>query len=308
MVAHLYYERKLIQEEIARRLEVSRPTVARLLARAHDDGIVRITVREPGRRAPELEAALVEGFGLRAAVVVTGSLGSEHARNFLLARAAYGLFAENAAGVGRLGLGWGRAVSTFVEAVEEGRTRLGADARVVPLIGGSGQTGDFFQINEIVRRAARALGASAGLLHVPAVVGSEALRRALVSEDSVRPVVESWERLDVAVVGIGGRLDGSYGHAFLGEYLRDGALAGVAVGDVCARYFDADGGALAGDLDAGLVAVGRAALRRVPLAVGVAGGPGKVPGILGAVRAGLVNALVTDEETAAGCLRAAEAA
>jgi hypothetical protein len=65
---------------------------------------------------------------------------------------------------------------------------------------------------------------------------------------------------------------------------------------------------IGGELEAGLIAVGRGDLRRVPMATGVAGGPGKVSGILGAARAGLVNALVTDEETAASCLRLSEAA
>lgn len=308
VVAHLYYEQKLIQEEIARRLSISRPTVARLLARAHEDGIVRIVVREPGRRVADLEAALVDEFRLTAAVVVAGSFDSEHARDVLLSRGALELFKESSAGIERVGLGWGRAVLTFVGAVEGGGVPLGPGAEVMPLIGGSGQTSDVFQINEMVRRAARTLGASARLLHVPALVAGEDVRRALVSEVSVRPVVESWRRLDVAVVGIGGRVDESYQHAFLGDYLRDGALTGAAAGDVCAHYFDIEGRTLGEELDAGLIAIGRQDLRRVPMAIGVAGGPGKVSGILGAVRARLINALVTDEETAASCLRLSEAA
>ena len=308
VVAHLYYEQKLIQEEIARRLEVSRPTVARLLARAHRDGIVSIVVREPGRRVADLEAALVEEFRLSAAVVVPGAFDSEHARNVLLSRGAMELFGESTPGVGRVGLGWGRAVLTFVGAVEGGGVPLGSSAELVPLIGGSGQASDVFQINEMVRRAARALGASARLLHAPALVAGGEVREALLAEASVRPVVESWRRLDVAVVGIGGRIDASYQHAFLGDYLGDEALTGAAAGDVCAHYFDIEGRALGGTLEAGLIAVGRKDLRRVPMAIGVAAGPGKVSGILGAVRARLVNALVTDEETAASCLRLSEAA
>jgi DNA-binding transcriptional regulator LsrR (DeoR family) len=42
VVAHPYYEQKLIQKEIAHRLEISRPTVARLSARVHRDGIVTV--------------------------------------------------------------------------------------------------------------------------------------------------------------------------------------------------------------------------------------------------------------------------
>jgi Putative sugar-binding domain len=46
----------------------------------------------------------------------------------------------------------------------------------------------------------------------------------------------------------------------------------------------------------------------IPLAVGVAGGPEKVAGIVGAARAGLLKALVTDEDTANGCLEISDVA
>jgi len=91
---------------------------------------------------------------------------------------------------------------------------------------------------------------------------------------------ENARQLDVSVVGIGGRIDGAH-------------LLGAALGE---------------GLEAGLIAVGWGDLKRVPMATGVAGGLGKALGILGAIRARLVNALVTDEETAAGCLRLSEAA
>jgi DNA-binding transcriptional regulator LsrR (DeoR family) len=123
----------------------------------------------------------------------------------------------------------------------------------------------------------------------------------LVQQEVVR-------RPKVAVVGIGGGIDASCQHAPQGDYLGDEALTGAAAGDVCAHYFDIGGRALGGELEAGLIAIGWEDLGRVLMAIGVAGGPGKVSGILGAVRSGLVNALVTDEETAASRPRLSEAA
>ncbi len=69
-----------------------------------------------------------------------------------------------------------------------------------------------------------------------------------------------------------------------------------------------DGTPLGEEHDARLIAASREEFKRIPLTVGVAGGPEKVAGIVGAARAGLVNALVTDEETANGCLQVSEAA
>ena len=312
--AHLYYEKGLTQEEVARRMEVSRPTVSKLLSLASKEGIVRVSVSRPGGRDVDLQTALVDFLGLRSAVVVPGLTGSARARDVLLAQGALELLEESMPAlpkVGCLGLGWGRATLAFVEAVEQKRdVVLGGAAEVVPLIGGSGQSLDVFQVNELVRRAANAMGASARLLHAPALVKNQALRAALLADSSVRPVVEAWRRLDVAVVGIGKRPDPTYATAeyLQDEYLRDESLLLSAVGDTCSHYFDADGAVVGKEHDARLIAVGRDELRRVPLTIGVAGGLEKASGIVGAARARLINALVTDTETARGCLQIAQAA
>ena len=311
--AHLYYERGFTQEEVARRMEVSRPTVSKLLSLASQEGIVRISIRAPGQRDLGLQTALVESLGLRSAVVLPGPRGSVRAREILLAQGTLELLKESLPTLPKveyLGLGWGRAMLAFVEALEQkSEISLSGMAEVVPLIGGSGQSLDIFQINEIVRRAANALGASARLLHAPALVNNERLRAALFAETSVRPVVEAWRKLDVAVVGIGRKLDPSYLADYLQEEpLQHEALVRWSVSDVCSHYFAADGEALGEEHDTRLIAISRAELERIPLTIGVAGGPEKVAGIVGAARARLINALVTDEETANSCLQIAKAA
>ncbi len=307
MAAHLYYEKELNQAEVARRMEVSRPTVSKLLALASKERIVRISVRKPGQRNLALEASLIDSLGLRAAVVLPGASKSAAAREVLLAQGALVLLKECLPALPQvryMGLGWGKAVLAFVEALERTDMFLGGAAEAVPLIGGSRQSLEVFQTNEIVRRAANAFGASARLLPAPALVKNESLRAALLDEPSVRPVVEAWRKLDVAVVGIGRRL----GPTYLPEYLQHESLVRSSVSDVCSHYFAADGTALGEEHDARLIAASREEFKRIPLSVGVAGGPEKVSGIVGAARAGLVNALVTDEGTANSCLEIADAA
>jgi DNA-binding transcriptional regulator LsrR (DeoR family) len=126
---------------------------------------------------------------------------------------------------------------------------------------------------------------------------------------SVRPVAEAWRKLDVAVVGIGRKLDPTY----LAEYLQEETLQHEplepsSVSDVCSHYFAAGGEALEEEHDVRLTAASRDVFRWIPLPVGVAGGPKKVAGIVGAARAGLIKALVTDEDTANGCLEITDVA
>ena len=311
--AHLYYEKGFNQEEVARRMEVSRPTVSKLLALASKEGVVHISVRRPGQRDVGLQTALADALGLRFTAVVPRTTGGARVREILLAQGTWELLRESLPTLSKveyMGLGWGRAMLAFVEALEQrGDIFLGGTAEVVPLIGGSGQSLEIFQINEIVRRAAIALGATARLLPAPALVKNERLRAALLTEASTRPVVEAWRKLDIAIVGIGRRLDPSY----LADYLQDEPLQHEpllrwSVSDVCSHYFAADGTALGEEHDARLIAASRDEFERIPLTIGVAGGPEKVSGIVGAARARLINALVTDEGTENSCLQIAKVA
>ena len=56
-VARLYHERGMRQSDIASQLDLSQATVSRLLKRAEDERIVRITVSMPHGTYTELEEA-----------------------------------------------------------------------------------------------------------------------------------------------------------------------------------------------------------------------------------------------------------
>ena len=71
-----------------------------------------------------------------------------------------------------------------------------------------------------------------------------------------------------------------------------------AVGDVCHRFFDADGNLVRGQLDDRVVGISPADYRGIPRRVGLAGGARKHAAIRAALRGGWVNVLLTDVETA----------
>ena len=69
-------------------------------------------------------------------------------------------------------------------------------------------------------------------------------------------------------------------------------------GDICARHYDAQGGELDIDLNQRIVGIELEALHDIEKVIGVAGGEAKSEAILGALRGGHVNVLVTDDATA----------
>jgi DNA-binding transcriptional regulator LsrR (DeoR family) len=292
-VAKLHYEADLSQVEIARRLNVSAPTISRLLRRAREEGIVRIEI--PDIETPEeLNRRLVETLGLKHAAVVEAPEA-----NLLAALAGPVGQMLREAGLRRdsvLAIGWGRAVRAVIEA---GLPEI-EGVVTVPATGGMQQSAPHFQINEFVRLAAEQLGGTPRFIHAPYLPSPES-RDAFLSDPIIHENVALWERLDAALVGIG------LTHTAEGASSatpHEQALAHAA-GDVVRHYFDVDGTLVPWEGESRLIAVTPEQLRATPLVIGVAVSTRKVPAIRGAIRAGLVNALVTDVRTAQAVLEGA---
>lgn len=69
------------------------------------------------------------------------------------------------------------------------------------------------------------------------------------------------------------------------------------VGDVCGWHFDIQGRIVDTYLNRCIVSLDSTALKKIPHVVGVAVGRPKAPAILGAIRGGFINVLVTDSTT-----------
>ena len=79
--------------------------------------------------------------------------------------------------------------------------------------------------------------------------------------------------------------------------VEEARRSGVAA-DVCGIMMDDQGRLVATDLFARLITAAPEDLRQIPLRLAVVSGPRKAAGVLAAVKAGLINAVVTDAATA----------
>ncbi len=295
--ARMYYLEDATQGEIAARLGVSRPTVSRLVAEARKAGLVRIEVVDPFQdETVALAERLQVVLGLHAvhlaAVTHAATLGSD-------------LAAPLAAAVGAMGLVPGDAVlvssgSTVYDIAHTGLPSM-QGVQLVPTVGGQADPNRWFQTNEITRAAAERSGAIPAFLFAPALPG-RTLRTSLDEDPAFQHVVGLWDRAKGAVLGIGAPVVTRHELA-RGLPVEDEAFDRAA-GDVCLNFFAADGSAIEFPGSDRMVRTSREVLAAVPHAVGVAVGAAKVPSILGAVRARLVNELVTDAATARALLDA----
>ena len=298
-VARLYHEGGVRQPQIAAELNMSQARVSRLLRQASEIGVVRTVVTLPPGVYTDLEDELQHRYGLRDAVVVDADGARGQVIPALGGATAQYLHATLTGGE-ILGVSSWSATLLAAAEVMPARTSSPLD-RVVQIVGGHGDPSVQVQANRLTGDLAAVTGARPVLLPAPGLVSSPALRRALTRDPAIGEVMKSWQELDLALVGIGSLepspLLRQSGNALTRDEQDELRRVG-AVGDVCLRFFDADGTPLKTPLDQRVVSITPADLMQVPRRVGVAGGPAKYRAIRAALRGGWVNVLVTDLDTA----------
>ena len=296
-VATLYYRSRLDQEEIARRVGVSRSTVSRMLSEALESGVVEIRIRGSLPLAEELQRDLVRKFGLRDALVLDAN-GRRVDTLDRIGRLAARYLDTTLSDGDVLAISWGTGVRAVADGLEP---KVPRNVEVIQMLGGAGSRNLDVDGTELARRLAGLLGGRCRYLNVPLVVDDEEVAAGLLRQRGVRETLAAAAQADLAIVGIGALVPS------VSSMLRAGHLTrrditelrrSGAVGDVCGHLFTVDGALVDAEIARRIVAVGVAALRRIPRVVGIAVGTEKVEAILGAMRSGLVNVLATDDATA----------
>jgi len=289
-VSRLYYELGETQNAIAELMGVTRPQVSRLLKRARAEGIVEIRIVDSTTVTSPAGEALRRSYGLDGVHLAPTIAGPEDLTRRMVGRLAAQVLRTVVRDGMVIGVGDGASVSAAADALEE--TASPVVATIVPLCGGHWSPGPE---REPYRRIAEALGAQPRGLMAPGLVDDAATKQALVAHAGVRAVVDLWDRLDVALFGIGGP---AWSVSKVGEETERQLEVGGAIGEVLIAPFDIDGRFVCPAMRDRVIAFDARALGRVPVAIGVASGEAKVKAILGALRAGVVRTLVTDVASA----------
>jgi len=289
------------QIEIARSSGLDPSTVSRYLKRAREDGIVEIHIRRPHNLDDILARELATAFELKRAIVVEESMDGDTYGGVARAAAEY-LDGQLANGT-RLGLSWGRMLSAVVRSMSSSRL---AKLDISLLHGGVGSAGAGIQGHELARYLVSLHpGSTVRYLHAPILVDSPDIRDAMMRDGSIRAALDAVSDVELALVGIG-TLDQSaplvrYGHISRSD--TDRLHAAGATGDMATRFFTRTGEPVH-VLDDRLLAVEWDQLEGIPVVVAVATGHKKSDAILGALRSGCIDVLVTDEGTAHEVLHA----
>ncbi len=303
-VARMYYSQSIRQMEITERLNIHQSTVSRLLKKAQQAGIVKISVTVPNGIHADLEEALESRFDLKEAIVVDSVNNNEDqiARD-LGAAAAY--FLEQAIKPGEvIGISsWSAALLEMINAMHP--SKGSAESKVVQILGGLGNPAAQTHATHLTQRLASLIGGSAILLPAPGITTSPEAKRVLMKESYVREATELFDHVDMVLVGIGAvepsKLLASSGNVFSAQEQAQLQKQG-AVGDICLQFFDAAGTPVKTPLGERVIGITLPQIKKARRVIALAGGKRKTNAILSALVGRWVNVLITDRYTAKAIL------
>lgn len=298
-VARLYHEEHLTQKEISTKLCFSQGTVCRLLRKAVEQGIVRITVISPEGTFVDLEELLEQRFGLAQVVIVRAANDVEESVQSALGAAAAHYLETTVKPQEAIGVdSWSATLRSMVEQMH--LVWKVAECQVVQVMGGVGDPSAEKDAQYLMTQLASLVQGDAHFLPAPCVVDSKDAADVLAQDPYLRETMMLFDRITVALVGINSVEPSSlFAGAKLFSAVKLQTLqARGAVGNICLRFYDVRGEEIENPLSARVFGLESVQLKSIPRVVGIAGGKRNRQAILGALRGHWINVLITDQFSA----------
>ncbi|WP_132996403.1 sugar-binding transcriptional regulator [Sporanaerobacter acetigenes] len=300
-IAYMYYIDEMSQNQIAKEYGISRSMVSMMLNEARTKGIVRIEIKDSELYCFDLQRKMEKIFGLKKAIIVPRLSKNEDGLITQLADGATEYLGQIIDHNMTIAVSWGRTVYEVASRIRSnGKTNI----VISPLVGGIGNEMNIYHSNVIADTMSKNLGASSLGLYSPVFVATKEVRNLIFNDKSIKKVIETSERADIAIVGIGSIAASTMADIGLLEEddIKQLLDAGV-IGDISTCFFDKNGQYTENIFSDRTVALSLEQLRKIPTIVAVAGGDKKIKAIHGALKGGLMDVLVTDEVVARSILK-----
>jgi len=294
--AWLYHIGRMSQEEVSRRMGLSRFKVLRLLAEARERGLVRISIEHETTGTLALADRLATRFALTEVQVAPEvGEGDEAARRAVGQLAAGYLARVGRDGAMTVGVGWGRTLAAMAEALTGLRN---PELVFVSLMGSMTRASATSPLDVCVRLAALT-GGRAVFLPAPFLADSAEDSAQILRQRMVREALDIAKSARQMIVSVGectpDALLSTSGVLVAGDVAELSAAGAVA--DTTGKFFRADGTLAPTDLNARVPSIGLDDLGRSDVTL-LAAGQGKVVATRAVLRAGFVDRLIVDEALA----------
>ena len=292
----LYYVAGNTQDEIARKLGVSRQTAQRMVSLAVSEGLIKVRLEHPIAHCMELSLRLKDRFRLKSCEVVPsdpddplnltglGQAGAAKIERYLREDKAL-----------TIGLGTGR---TLVTCIEELALMKCPQHKIVSLVSNILVDGSASAYDVVVRIAER-VNANHFPMAGPVLSRNAKDKRVLQKQEHVSNVLDLARDADVIFVGIGdlGKHSALFVDGFISRKELNALKKAGGAGEIISWAYDFDGKLIKGAINDRVASAPIITGSDKPV-YGIAAGESKIDAIIGALRGKLINSLITNERTA----------
>lgn len=294
--AKLYYQSDFSQAEIAKELDISRPSVSRLLQYAKDKGFVRIEIFDPIEDQSHLAKKLMHAYKLKHVAIANAPIENEEDIKLYIGRKGAEYLSTIIKDGDIIGVGWGTTMHHLSHSLTPHELK---GAQIVQLEGGITLSASETYATEVLERFAANYKTVAQSLPLPVLFDSREVRDMVYRDRHIQRVLELGKNANIALFSVGTVRNTAL--FFRLGYADDNEKKFIkehAVGDICSRFFTKDGTIADPDLNARTVGLDLEYLRHKEYSILLAGGQAKLEGIYAALQGGYANVLITDRFTA----------
>lgn len=294
-VSVMYYLENKTQNEIAKELYISRPKVSRLLKKAREQQVVDITINYQSDSIEKLQSKIKRKYNLNKVIIVK-SLSDSGDNLREVGKAAATEFSNQIKEGMTLGISWGKSIRSTASNIKENKIN---DLKVVELLGAFSYEGDDSSALTIGRSILSKLGGNLYPLPAPLYIEDSNVRKNLVENPIIFQSLQMIESCDLILSGIG-LIDNTSTDTIFQSFLGNDAMKRIiekgAIGYICAHFLDKNGKIINDEINENIIGIKTETIKKIKNII-VACGKKKAKIILAVLRAGLINTLVSDEDT-----------
>lgn len=300
-VSRYYYQDDLSQQEIARKMDLSRPTVSKSLQLARENHIVTINIHDPFEDTAVMREQLRTKYQLKDVVIAEQANYDEQGILEQLGAVTADYLDDIVTDGVTIGINWGRTMEAVANHLHASHSR---NVRLVQLKGSVTNSGEDNFSADITQKFNQAFHTQASLLPLPIVFGDARVKQLAMTDQFIKQVVAQGDAADIALYTVGTTRPTAM--LFQSGYLDDQQIEQLqadAVGDVLSHYITATGALAAPKLDQRTVSIPLDQLTKKRYAILVAGGQAKLQPIHAALVGHHANVLIVDQAVAKALLR-----
>ena len=246
-VAKLYYKSDYSQQQIANKLNLSRPTVSRLLQYAKEKGFVQINIADPIEDNSSLEEALCEKYNLDVVKIAYAPLNTTNEIKKSISMKAADYLYEIVKDGDIIGVSWGTTIYNMALNLKHKALK---GVQIVQLKGGISHSQSNTYAYEVVELFSEAFSTVGRYLPLPVMFDTAQIKELIERDKHIKKILDLGRQANIAVFTVGTVKNDAllFRLGYIDKKDRD-IIQNRAVGDICSRFIDAQGNICDKELD-----------------------------------------------------------